>query len=175
MYKNILKPVISSTNAADNPFSHNIPTSNVPHNPKNHFDRRIDLLLVENKKVKMKLDVRIKNFLDSPQPPPPYSSLRMYKNPAQEILVGLLKDEQEIEEMIEDGEEGEEEKVSDIVMMSGTNTLISKSKWADARHWYYTTKQGDGVCSYLRIPQKKNHLTSIYDVWKELTTPNLEE
>eukprot|EP00111_Clytia_hemisphaerica_P007162 TCONS_00020813-protein len=122
------------------------------------------------------LKQKVKEFIEKPQPKKPHKSLRIYKNPATQILRDLEKmnlEDNESEEEDDEyfGSKKTKEPKNDLpVIVVGGNTY--KSKWTDARDWYY--KNADEVCSYLRIPpDRKPKLLTIHDVFKELKRMSL--
>ena len=127
------------------------------------------------------LNKRVASFIESPQPLPSLPSLKIYKNPSYEFLKKLNSETSgyHIESMysadqMSDNEEAEEEsKEERFILPEIVAGGIYKSKWADARQWYYT--HDDEVCSYLRMPRKKSDLLSIHDVLKELKQKNVEK
>ena len=126
------------------------------------------------------LNKRVANFIDSPQPLPSLPSLKIYKNPSHEFLKklnsetgGYLFERMYCTDQTLEEEEAEEELKEEFILPEIVAGGNYKSKWADARQWYYTHK--DGGYSYLRMPRKKSNLLSIHDVLMELKHRNVEE
>lgn len=98
------------------------------------------------------LEQRIKEFIEMPQPRRPFSSLKFYKNPMQKLLLELAREKQQSVVKNEDPQE-REENINDRLPPIVLNGHAYKSKWVDAREWYY--KSSDGICRYLRYPDRQ--------------------
>jgi len=116
------------------------------------------------------LKQRVELFIKKPQPMGPFSSLKVYKNPAEKLLRQLMQETQQNEPCSEDHNDGEEERTKDrlpLIVVSG-NTY--KSKWVEAREWYYNSP-GDGICNYIRAADReKLPRLTLSDVFDERGT-----